>query len=89
MTKDRRSALQTLQAQLSGQFGPYVQDFCINLVLAWLQDVCELKDSSGDVHLDLSFKDGKCSILVFFRLRLVYESSGIGAVLVRLPAVTW
>mmetsp|Transcript_59170 Transcript_59170/g.138463 ORF Transcript_59170/g.138463 Transcript_59170/m.138463 type:complete len:1133 (+) Transcript_59170:27-3425(+) len=42
MTKDRRSALQTLQAQLSGQFGPYVQD------------------SSGDVHLDLSFKDGKC-----------------------------
>ncbi|CAE7531223.1 unnamed protein product [Symbiodinium sp. CCMP2456] len=58
--KDRRSALQMLQAQLSGQFGPYVQD------------------SSGDVHLDLSFKDGKCSILVFCCLQLVYVSSGIG-----------
>ena len=81
--KDRRSALQMLQAQLSGQFGPYVQDFRLNLVLACLRDVCWLKDSSGDVHLDLSFKDGKCSILVFCCLRVVYASSGIGA----LPAV--
>ncbi|CAE7215496.1 unnamed protein product, partial [Symbiodinium pilosum] len=42
MTKDRRSVLQLLQAQLSGHLGPYVQD------------------SAGDVHLDVSFKDGKC-----------------------------
>ncbi|CAE7220307.1 unnamed protein product [Symbiodinium natans] len=44
-TKDRRSVLQLLQARLSDQLGPYVQD------------------SAGDVHLDLSFKDGKCCIL--------------------------
>ena len=61
MTKDRRSVLQLLQAQLSGHLGPYVQALLKCSSLAESSSVAEvLKDSAGDVHLDVSFKDGKC-----------------------------
>jgi len=62
-TKERRSPLQVVQSQVAATLGPYVQAGTrFGRSLSPTQP--QLQDSSGEIHLDLSVKEGKCSSLI-------------------------